>query len=545
MQLKLSTKKAEVEDVTTRLKAINEELKLTLGENNKYEDLLTKIFKKKIKRSKVGIQMKFGVSTVVLNEWLCFSKKKNKLGANPHPGTGTSAEDDEDQMSSDSESDYESDLDEEGSDSENPEVCPSDCDPATYAKVLELRERKLDEEDILSDIQKAVETSKKEHDAILKKERSIVASYQAIEEEIQAFQTQKQQKLNEIAVVVPLRPHQLLYLDAKTYSHNSDLSQAIVFSDSGLQRLKRRIGDLQEEKADVKKQHRELKGSHVTFVRSRKEKDANLQVLNARLIDAQMLKFGREVDLERLERLGVNKTADEMRDKMEREEKERFAEVATLEARIQQMKEELTNVTKENTSRLERLLALKEQQNSLEESLGASQSNVTNNYSSPNGPASRNNDMAQLQTVTSAQMKQIDALKEEINTLSRKPYHAKPNHPPGASSAKGGKVLVHRPPPLPEISSAKKSAAHKIRFSSAGAGAENESLAYVAGSSIRVPSVHRPQAPAVLGLDSQDGMRSPEPVTNDDVGGVGGSAGAASPGDSHNPPAQINNEIAT
>ncbi|KAI8853753.1 hypothetical protein BC829DRAFT_276544 [Chytridium lagenaria] len=53
-QEKLISKKLEIEDVITKEKSIQEEFHKTLGENNKHEEYLTKVFKKKIKRTKVG-----------------------------------------------------------------------------------------------------------------------------------------------------------------------------------------------------------------------------------------------------------------------------------------------------------------------------------------------------------------------------------------------------------------------------------------------------------------------------------------------------------
>jgi hypothetical protein len=39
------------------------------------------------------------------------------------------------------------------------EKCPNDCDPALWARVLELRELKLDEEERILEIQKMVDVS--------------------------------------------------------------------------------------------------------------------------------------------------------------------------------------------------------------------------------------------------------------------------------------------------------------------------------------------------------------------------------------------------
>lgn len=82
------------------------------------------------------------------------------------------------------------------------EICPADCDPEIFSKVLELRERKLDDEDMLAEIQKAIEAFKKENESLIKKEKVIRQSLKTTESEIQDFQTQKQQKLNELDVVV-------------------------------------------------------------------------------------------------------------------------------------------------------------------------------------------------------------------------------------------------------------------------------------------------------------------------------------------------------
>jgi hypothetical protein len=50
---KLETKKAEVEGVLQVEKEIHQEFLRSVGENNKNEEYITKVFKRKIKRSKV------------------------------------------------------------------------------------------------------------------------------------------------------------------------------------------------------------------------------------------------------------------------------------------------------------------------------------------------------------------------------------------------------------------------------------------------------------------------------------------------------------
>lgn len=59
-QDKLNSKKAEVEIIIKKEREIHEEFQKALGDSNKYEEYLTKILKKKIKRVKVNVEHKCG-----------------------------------------------------------------------------------------------------------------------------------------------------------------------------------------------------------------------------------------------------------------------------------------------------------------------------------------------------------------------------------------------------------------------------------------------------------------------------------------------------
>ncbi len=85
---------------------------------------------------------------------------------------------------------------------------------------------------------------KKENDALLKKEKIIDAALKNTENEIQDFQTQKQRKLNELNVVVPLRLHQIQNLVKNQIP--SDFSSSLVFSNDGLIKLKARIKEIEQ-----------------------------------------------------------------------------------------------------------------------------------------------------------------------------------------------------------------------------------------------------------------------------------------------------------
>lgn len=96
----------------------------------------------------------------------------------------------------------------------------------------------------MAEIQKAVDALKKENDSLLKKEKIIDQALRATETEIQEFQTQKQQKLNELDVIVTLHLHQIQFTERGALP--ADLGPALVFVNEGLLKLRNRIKELQQ-----------------------------------------------------------------------------------------------------------------------------------------------------------------------------------------------------------------------------------------------------------------------------------------------------------
>ena len=89
-----------------------------------------------------------------------------------------------------------------------------------------------------------------------------------------------------------------------------------------------------------------------------------------------MLKFGQLIDLEKLERLGINKAADELREKIQREENKRLADLEEWNIKTAALKEKLTDITKENTIKMEKLVQYKQRKYHLESNLNTSQASM-------------------------------------------------------------------------------------------------------------------------------------------------------------------------
>lgn len=73
---------------------------------------------------------------------------------------------------------------------------------------------------------------------------------------------------------------------------------------------------------------------------------------------SQILKFGQEVDLDTIEGMSVNKTAEELRAALKKLEARGERELAAWEQRLAEAASELSRVTKANTEKLVRVAEL-------------------------------------------------------------------------------------------------------------------------------------------------------------------------------------------
>ena len=109
------------------------DFRILVPENNPFHDILNKIYKKKIKRSK---------GTDDLDE-----------------------EEDSEEEEDDDDDDYDDD--------EVEDVCPNGCDATLYDKVLDFREKRLDIEEVMTESQKVIDDFKKSLDRLKQREKQI------------------------------------------------------------------------------------------------------------------------------------------------------------------------------------------------------------------------------------------------------------------------------------------------------------------------------------------------------------------------------------
>jgi len=166
---KLEVRTVESKDWQSKLQLIQLDMAQLVPSTNPYNDILNKVFKKKVK-----------------------------------PAKATQNDDEEDEEEEEEEEDDEDDEEEEVED-----ICPPGCDKLLYEKVIRLRENRAENEEQLNAVVKIIDEIKRSIDRQKQKEKQIDKDTKQTELEIQQFQATKQAAVNEVEVFIPLNISQI------------------------------------------------------------------------------------------------------------------------------------------------------------------------------------------------------------------------------------------------------------------------------------------------------------------------------------------------
>lgn len=288
----------------------------------------------------------------------------------------------------------------------------------------------MDIEEALTEEKKNNEALKKEVESLNKKSKVIDSALKTAQNDLEAFQLEKQQKLNDLDVVVTLKLHQIQYMINGVLPQ--DLGQTLVFESNGVTRLQQRIKELEHEKHLQKKHMKESRKTHVQLIKDRKVFESKLIEMEEQCNTMMIGKFGRIVDLEKLETITFNRSIEEQKERLRLTEIQCSEEQLEWDEKIREKKNRITELIKDNTHKLDQLNLLLGEKKSFENSLDGRQKNLGEEYS-----GARKSDVREKQRLiqlVQLQAQEIDALKEEIMLLSRK----------------GGHILPPAQPPLPQ-----------------------------------------------------------------------------------------------
>ncbi|NWZ32929.1 CFA44 protein, partial [Asarcornis scutulata] len=378
---------SEIVKLRERKKALYASFRASLGENNKFARFLTKVLKKKIKCMEKKVKRE--ADEKYESEWE--SDEASTLGS-----------DEEDSRSEDEVFDV--------------SICPKNCDKALFQNTIQLREKWLDIEESLTKEKRVAANLRKKYNVLVKMAKAVEASLNTAERELDTFQWEKQQKLNELYAVVPLKLHQVEYFVNGEIP--SDLSQALVFTNQSLEYLQKRIVDLRNEKIMQREMYKKAQQQYKQLIQDKKEMEINIRQLEEECNRIMMLKFGRMVDFEAVQARSVNICLEELEVEIMQKEYEHSQELKEWEKRTFDLQQKLMMLTKENTRKLQQLnrFCLEKQQletmlDSLNDDLGAEFQ----------GPRSMDiKEKARMESLLKHGAHDITLLREEINLLRRK-----------------------------------------------------------------------------------------------------------------------------
>ncbi|XP_036972430.1 cilia- and flagella-associated protein 44 [Acanthopagrus latus] len=380
----------EIVKLEKRKKTLNSAFEALLGLENKFEEELTKIFKKKIKRVKKSEQT------------------ESKEGEE------------------DSDGDYDWDIgDHHDSDTDEEEaaqdcVCPQGCDRDLFEETLQMRERRLELEELLAEKKKSAEALKTECDTLAKKKKSLRSKWKEARD---SLDRDKQQKMNELDVVVPLRLNQIEFVSNGTVP--SDLSPALLLDKAELTRLQERTEQLSLERNEQRDLYCQARQHHVKLIHDRKDTEAKIHTLEEQCSQLMMRKFGRLVDLEALMTLSGSRTLEELKQEKLLREAAYAKEIKQWDAKVDEARQALLEVTRCNTERLLSMKSLLDQKKELENKLNARQKKKGQQFRD-NRRREDQEEIQRLQQQVKIQSQQAEEFRREIYHLSLKGVHVLP-----------------------------------------------------------------------------------------------------------------------
>lgn len=330
-------------------------------------------------------------------------------------------EDDDDDVTSDDDDDEQQEDD--GDDGIEEEVCPPSCEPELWDELLALRARKLECDYETQDIQKIILQIRKEASDLKNQDTQVQNAINGCEKDIASFQVEKLKQLNLLETIVVLKLSQIQCLTAQRklpFSLNRD--DIVVFTQSGLDRLRGRIHELADLKSQDRKENHRLAQEKQKLFRKKSKRQAEHGDWEARVQEVQLLKFGQRIDLEKLENIAIDRETEELKEALRVEELKWERELSKYDEKLDGLRQDSQQRVIENTALLKDLGALRGQQHDLEHALIESTQTVVAKMTGGSRVAT-SADRANLKDLVVAQQHELDALKAEIAMLRRKGGH--------------------------------------------------------------------------------------------------------------------------
>lgn len=210
------------------------------------------------------------------------------------------------------------------------------------------------------------------------------------------------------------------------------MTPCLIFERLGVVKLQHRIKELELEKQAQKKQQRDAKRQHKDLIKERKVSERRIADLEEECNTRMIAKFGKIVDMEILEQVTVNRSIEELKEKLRLTEGSFADELSSWDDRIQDTKDEIIQAIRENTDRMDQMNMLKDERRQYEKDLNHRQKHMGGGAAQTSGATARTEDDRERQRLiqlVQMQAQEVQALKQEITLLCHKGGHVLPPPP--------------------------------------------------------------------------------------------------------------------
>jgi WD40 repeat protein len=323
---------------------------------------------------------------------------------------------------SDDDSNSESDMSDEdsGDSDEEGEICPSDCDTNLFEKVQALRDRKLElQEDAADKAQQMTDLNKRKNE-VERKERSLGGQLEMNLREIQKFQREKMQMLNQLEVAIVLAMEQIQNLEEHRLPPELNLS--VLFTQEEMGKLKRRIDELDSEVHETENRFERLKKLTQGTKRLNEQK-ARLKEEELKKYEAiQALKYGHTIDLDLLSHAEPTASLENLKEKFETAERESVRSIEEAKADLNATRDELNRMTIRNTQLIKKRRDLFVEIAKFSKQLDAGNEDVFK-QEDVSEKVTLERERTKIKELIEMQTHEIETLKTEINLFRRKGGH--------------------------------------------------------------------------------------------------------------------------
>ncbi|KAK2582044.1 hypothetical protein KPH14_002749 [Odynerus spinipes] len=380
---KIERKKKDINRLQETIKDITSEY-ITSIKENKFQDFLRKIYKKKFKLPKETDESE--TSSTTMSET---SSEEGDVGSIDSKDIGYVYFD------------------------EN--TCPVGCDKELYDMAFFMRNKRYEYEHEIKEDQKSIEKLCKEIEVDAKKQKVIADLLKMDVDKLEKFMLEKQKKLNDIDVTIIFNFQQLQHF-INSYTVSS-IKESIIFDKTKLSNLHVRVGELQQETFDL---YAKQKSNRIHLHRMKidcKHMNNEIKRLKDEIKEEMTKKFGQKISLTTMYETVLQRMIYNVKIDLTEMMKLYEEQMKCIREKYREEQATLGKLIQDNTEKLSFLTILEEEQLTLRKILKQVPMSEEDMLQ---GELQYKADIIKLETILASQKKQKELFLSDIKNLSMK-----------------------------------------------------------------------------------------------------------------------------